>query len=577
MRLPVQHRSALATLLVVAFAACAGDGVSPTTLNQSGSAGGVSAGLSGSSVTAAGGGAGAEYALVAFNGATSSLTRASVTVTPTGVTAPSSSLSSQLATGGFAAVGSLGVATEDLAGAVADADRAPSVAFHATLRAIESRELAPRLGAARAWQAARAARAASSSSGAPRLSVLSAQLTVGSTVTLNANANSACASPVYRTGRVAAVGSKAIVIADASNPAGGFTDAEYAAIAAQFDTLVHPTDVAAFGEPTDIDGNGHVVLFFTRAVNALTPRDSKSYVSGFFFGRDLFPNAATDELQACAGSNFGEMFYLLVPDPTGTVNGNTFSKSYVQGIIAATIAHEYEHLINASRRVYVNTAATDFEDTWLDEGLAHVAEELVFYEAAGLAPNRNLDATTIRSSALYKNAFNTHALSNFGRLELLLESPSPHSPFADDDSLQTRGATWSFLRYAADQTGTSTTAWSKLVNSSSTGMANLRAVFGSDVGSLARDWATSLVADDVSGAAARYQQPSWNLRSLYGALTSAAYPLATTALANGVASSATLAAGGAAYFRFAVPAGQSATIAWGTLPSGVGMTLVRLR
>ena len=56
----------------------------------------------------------------------------------------------------------------------------------------------------------------------------------------------------------------------------------------------------------------------------------------------------------------------------------------------AVIAHEFQHLINAGRRMYVNNAL-DFEDTWLDEGLAHVAEELLFYREAGLRPKGNID------------------------------------------------------------------------------------------------------------------------------------------------------------------------------------------
>ena len=43
-----------------------------------------------------------------------------------------------------------------------------------------------------------------------------------------------------------------------SDPASGYTDADYVSIASTFDTLVDPTDTKAFGSPTDIDGNGQV-------------------------------------------------------------------------------------------------------------------------------------------------------------------------------------------------------------------------------------------------------------------------------------------------------------------------------
>jgi hypothetical protein len=322
-----------------------------------------------------------------------------------------------------------------------------------------------------------------------------------------------------------------------------------------------------------------VLLFFTSAVNALTPRNSDSYIGGFFDSRDLFPTKAANGLPACATSNVGEMFYLLVADPAGMVNGNRFSKTFVTRVTIATTAHEYQHLINASRRMYVNTAAEDFEETWLDEGLAHVAEELLFYARAGLSSRLNLDATAIRRSSIAVSAFNDDQSANYGRLEEYLLAPSSNSPYADNDSLATRGATWSFLRYAADRRSVSeSTIWSQLVNSTTTGMANLQRVFGSDVTSLFRDWNTSLVLDDVSGADTRYLEPSWNYRSIYSATRSdGTYPLKTTSLVDGTPASVAIAGGSAAYLRFAVSAGKIGSVSWGALPTGVQLTVVRLK
>ena len=124
-------------------------------------------------------------------------------------------------------------------------------------------------------------------------------------------------------------GEHAIVVADDANPAGGFTNAEFASIATTFDTLVDPLDRNAFGDPTDIDGNGHVILFYTRTVNELTPAGSQGVVEGFFNPRDLFPTQSAATLQGCAGSNFSERFYLIVPDPAGTINNNVRTKTAV--------------------------------------------------------------------------------------------------------------------------------------------------------------------------------------------------------------------------------------------------------
>ena len=158
-------------------------------------------------------------------------------------------------------------------------------------------------------------------------------------------------------------------------------------------------------------------MFFTRRVNELTPADNEnSYVGGFFFGRDLLPATSG----TCATSNYGEMFYLLVPDPTGVVNGNEFSRADVREIAVGIVAHEYQHLINASRRLYVNTTARAFEEQWLNEGLSHIAEELVFYSVSGKQPRRDLDPVAIRSSSRSVDAFNEYAGSNFGRFRQFL-------------------------------------------------------------------------------------------------------------------------------------------------------------
>jgi len=530
----------------------------------------VLTGLGGTSLCISGGTAGGEFALVPFN---QSLTESSAVLSMQASGVGATAVASLTPT-----VGSFNLlAGTSVPSTTALSSLALTRALDARLRATEARELAPLIPAARAWMTARK-RTASGLVPGLSLSVIPSTATVGQLVTLNANAESACNSPMMRTGRIAAVSSKAIVVADTTNPASGYTEADYQSIASTFDTLVDPTDTKAFGTPTDIDGNGHIVLFFTRAVNELTPARSTSYVAGFFYARDLFPATSTAGFDACASSNGGEMFYLMVPDPTGVVNGNRFAKDDVTNVVIGTLGHEYQHLINASRRMYVNTAATDFEETWLDEGLAHVAEELLFYARTGLKPRANIDATLLRTSAAYIDAFNNEAISNFARLGEYLGAPSSNSAFADNDDLATRGATWSFLRYAADHTGSDDgTTWFQLVNSTSTGVANLTRVFGAGLTTLARDWATSVLADDVTSTEARYQQPSWNMRSIFGALQSnGAYPLATTTLTS-TPSAVTVSGGSAAYLRFTVAAGKTATIQWSTLPSSVQLTLVRTK
>ena len=459
---------------------------------------------------------------------------------------------------------------------------APDRAFESRLRDRERLELSPRWASARAAMARRISAADSGFAPTARRSALPAAVQVGDMVTVNVNGVESCTNPIYHRARVAAVGAHSIILADSLNPAGGFTDADYARYATRFDTLVYPLDVGTFGEPTDIDGNGRVALIFTLEVNRLTPSNSSTYVGGFTFSRDLFPVKGSARAQACAGSNEGEYFYLLAPDPLGSVNGNRRTTGFVDTNTTAVIAHEFEHLINASRRLYVNNTP-GFEVKWLDEGLAHIAEELLFYHEAGLAPRSNVDTPTIKATARRATAFNLDMTGggNTTRYRSYLIRPASSSPYAADDSLTTRGAAWSFLRYLADHAASSDgNLFMRLANGPATGLDNLQAVFGKDTPTQLRNWATSNAVDDVVTTDVALQQPSWNWHSIYATLYGS-YPLQLPALVDASSYSGSLVAGGAAYYRFAVTGGSSATLTLGGASraggSHVQLVVVRTR
>ena len=453
----------------------------------------------------------------------------------------------------------------------------PNDAFEAGLRARERTEAARRFGNSVAGRRALRDLVAATSVAVPA---------VGDLINLNANAIDFCDNPSLRTGRVMAVTDKAIVVADTENPAGGFSADEYRSIGVTFDTLVDPIDRAAFGAPSDIDNNGHVILFFTQAVNELTPAQSSTVTLGFFYARDLYPKTVAPG--PCAGSNVGEVFYLLVPDSSGVVNGNKRSKSLVTTLTNGTVAHEYEHLINASRRMYVNSVGPVFEERWLDEGMAHIAEELNFFRAAGRSPRTNLDASLFNDPVV-SAAYATFSINNFRRYGQYLPRTETQGPVgfdAFDDDLPTRGAIWNFLRFAADHVAASNenSLWFKLVNSRTSGMTNLTSALGVAPNTLLRDWATSVfLDDDAASVDPRFQQPSWNARSiLTGAGTSTPFPLVTRLLnVDGSLLSTSLVGNGVAFLRFSVPGGQDAllttTSGGQALPSSVKLSVVRIR
>jgi hypothetical protein len=584
-----RYRGAFLSVAALAFASACSNGTepkqslcdpsNPVTLT----AGQVTTPINASCVYISSSDAG-EYALVPFNSDTTYAHTASLTFTSQGTIAVGTAL--QTSPMPSSPLYNILPASSGLAPSA-------SYAYDVQLRQSELRVLKPLVATARSWYTARS-RGSSATSLRPSFSVTSAPA-IGSYLSLNTKSGAtfadACQTPDIRTGRVVAISNHAIVVADTNNPAGGYTDAEYQTIGVQFDS-VFTMDSTAFGAPTDIDNNGKIIMFFTRAVNELTPANSSSIVGGFFYARDLFPKQDSPELgtgSGCATSNVAEMFYLAVADPNGLVDGNmNFTKNFVSHLTVSTTAHEFQHLINASRRLYVNTSASDFEVVWLNEGLSHIAEELLFYQqSAGLAPRMDIDSMAFRGNQQNVNAYNFDQASNFGRFKSYLARPSTSSPYAPDDSLWTRGATWSFLRYAADHRGGSDAdTWQKLVNSNTTGLQNLLAVFGSNLPAIFRDWAVAHIADDIPNAPNEWQHPSWNFKSIYHYIARHCttngcppdvYGLTTLSIVDGSPLTVSLNGGGAAYVRFRLAAGQVSSIKWDTPSSTIAMSLVRLQ
>jgi hypothetical protein len=536
--------------------------------------------LGASGIRIPGGGAGAEFTLIPFAASATQSANVVFPLAATGIGAatggPNPSLQGQR------------VLDSTLFGAEAPVHAAGDAGFKARLREMEERDLTPLLRAAHAPELAtvRSQSAAASRVPAP-----------GELLRFNVRSDSACATPDMRTGRVVAVSQRAIVVADTANPrgAGTFSDDEYRAFGTVFDQTVWPMSVENFGEPHDVDGNNRVVIFFTRAVNELTPRNNPTFINGFFFGRDLLPATGTG---GCTGSNVAEIIYMLVPDPLGAVNGNRRTKEGELSGTVRTIAHEFQHLINASRRIYVVRATGDarFEEAWLNEGLSHIAEELMAFASSGLAPRQNIDWTRLQQSQPERAAFNTYVAGNFSNFARYLVNPDTTSLFSVGTpratvDLPTRGATWHFLRYAADRrvggTGPQSAFWRELIDTNTRGMENLRRVVGADPMTWIQDWLVAVYADDaLAGVDPRFATATWNMRSLYPMLTNSAgqptwgrYPLKTRAL--GAQESITLRAGSAAYLRFGVAGGDRAEVTFGnpgtTSNPALRFTLLRTR
>lgn len=402
---------------------------------------------------------------------------------------------------------------------------------------------------------------------------------LGDILTLNVlrNVNNPCVSADTREGRVVAVTSRSIVVVDTENPPGGLSDEEYASFGVEFDVVAYPVVTEAFGEPSDLDENERVIAFFTHGVNALTRVDDEGIIFGFVWAGDLFPSTGGD---ACAASNEAEVVYLAVPDPNGQVSVQV-SPNVIRDASVATMGHELQHLVNASHRLFVNPS--DFEEIWLDEGLSHVAEELLFYAYTGMEPRDNIDVESLTETQSRTDAFFEFQYQNVDRFALFLDDPGTEaaSLINADATLASRGSDWHFLRYAADRRGSESEFWFSLVNTSLTGLDNLTQALGADAEEWVHDWSAAVYADDETVTDPDFQFPSWDLRDIYPALVDTneeqvypEYPLTLRRLTDAAPLDLDVAGMAGAYVQVNVPAADTVTV---RLRSGGIIPLAQLR
>lgn len=359
------------------------------------------------------------------------------------------------------------------------------------------------------------------------------------------------------------ISNRAILYTDDAAPAGGFTDADFQQIGTEFDNLTYPTNTDYFGTPLDSDANGRVIILYTAEVNKLTPAGSTGFVGGFFFGGDLFPATGSG---SCAQSNVAEIFYVLAPDPDGVINTNKRSTATVRQGTRGTIAHELEHMINASERIR-SPIVQNFEDVWLDEALAHFAEDLNGRTLKGLT--NEAGNYTSSQTLTDVNDYNAFFFQNFARFQRYLQNPGPVSPisFQADSSLAARGAAWALLRYTADHyaPGGDVKAFIKaLAGGPNTGVNNLLTRAGGvPFDTLISGWMVANYADDagIPGLATKYTYKTYDMRSNISRIApNQVYPLALQDLSGSgvVVSNVQVRSGSGNYYRFTRAAGGPA-------------------
>jgi hypothetical protein len=344
------------------------------------------------------------------------------------------------------------------------------------------------------------------------------------------------------------VGPKGAIYLDNTVPPDGYTQAEIDSVGYLFDNYLYPIDTTAFGRESDLDSNGVVVVLLTDQVNKLSPNcnTTGSVILGFFYGNDLIPSNP--------GSNGGEIFYGLVPDPDNA--SCSISHNFASNYLAPTFIHEFQHMISFNQHVLLRGGLS--EDTWLNEGLSHFAEEL----GGAQIP----DAYCVDQDC--RTQFDIGDLQNAYGYLLDPEAYFLVEPASSSGTLEERGANWLFVRWLVDQFGdggVGTDFTKALVGTQRLGAANVAFLTGVPFGTLVPQWQLANYLDDLPGFTPqedRLRYTSWNLRGTFAQFNSQdpadfprAFPLVPDSMKTATFSrSGTLRAGSAMHLRIVQPA-----------------------
>jgi hypothetical protein len=374
------------------------------------------------------------------------------------------------------------------------------------------------------------------------------------------------------TARLAYTGANILLYLDTLAPAAGFTPAQLQSFGQYFDQTLFPIDTTAFGGPSDIDQNGHVIMLLSNVVNGLTPAAScasQGFVAGFFDGEDF--SGPTDP-----HSNQGEIFYSIVPDPNG-VYSCAHTLADLNDVMPATFLHELQHLISFSQHVVV--AGGQPEASWLDEGQSIAAEELgsLYYEAKCPPPSCRTDPAQLfpDSSQGFVQGF-LYDSYQFGLL------PDTASITLEDDGSpgeSWRGGAWLLVRWLVDQGGFG--MYRSLEHGPPGGVADIEQATGQPFSALFADFGLALYTDSLPGlprttAPAADRFTTRNLRQLWARLFATSGPSTNIPLPMPVqlfavtadTSTAVLYPGTVTYFRLDTPTSSAAVSIRFAAPGG---------
>ncbi|MBI4367556.1 MAG: hypothetical protein HY543_12135 [Deltaproteobacteria bacterium] len=248
--------------------------------------------------------------------------------------------------------------------------------------------------------------------------------------------------PVEVTGRIACVTQDTVFYVDTEvdeRSPRDLTQADVDTLCRDFQRTVE-AELALFGEVSDVNDDGRVAVLLTPQVNRLGSSQG-GFVTGFFNAQDLYVGRT---------SNNREILHVMVPDSIG-IYGMVVEKAFVlENLLPAVLPHELQHAISYNQHVLAGGGAP--EDAWLNEGLSHLAEDLLGF-----------------------------GVENPSRYAVYLDRPDVYPLVsAGSPGLAARGGIFLLLRYLYEQHPDGAAFLRRLVQSGQVGVPNLEAAFASD-------------------------------------------------------------------------------------------------
>lgn len=314
--------------------------------------------------------------------------------------------------------------------------------------------------------------------------------------------------------RVVYAGSKSVVLEDLAAPKAGTMDATYRAIGDEFDRVQYPILTDNLGDPLAMNGtlrgDGRVTMFFTRYVN-----DSVTGIAGYVSACNFYPRSIF------AASNESEIFYARVPAANE-------SAADWRRAMRSTVIHEAKHLASFAERI---SRGGVFEESWLEEATARVAEELYSrtFAGGGAWKGKTGYSSSVRCEVYQCDDRPVLMWKHFSALhawETRVDELTPIGAATSGDfSYYASG--WSLVRWAADQYAASEGEWLKALvkggaQASESGLRNLASRTGTNAETMLADWALATAVSNEAGVVVPKRKeltmPSWDVADVMGGL-----------------------------------------------------------